>query len=92
MSPKPENPLLGRIQTILLGLISSALIGCFSFLWNLNKNVAVMQEQNVQRTMRIDAVQQSVNDMRLDMKDQKNSLQDVRETVIRLEANDAKKP
>lgn len=83
---KKEN----HIQTVLLSLITAAIIGCFSFLWNLNGTVAKMQEQNFNRTQRIDDVQQGVNELRLDMKDTKKSVQDVSERLVRVEANQNK--
>lgn len=80
-----DNPLNQKIQTVLLGLISSILVGCFTFLWNLNKTVAVMQEQNTQRSQRIDNVQMGINDLRLDLGATKEQVQRINDAVIRVE-------
>lgn len=76
-----------HLNTLFLGIISAATIGAFGFLWNVNKTLAVMQERDEKRSMQIQQVQTNMNDLRLDVKDSKYSLQDVRERVIRLEVN-----
>lgn len=72
-------------QTILMAIATSAIIGCFTFLWNLNKTVTQIQGDNDKRTIRIDQVQQSVNELRLDVQTTKATVQDVRERMIRVE-------
>lgn len=73
-----------NLQTWLLGISSVAAVGAFSFLWNLNKNVAIMQEQNQYWKQKVDQLQGAVNNMQLDMRE-------VRDKVIRLEAKTDKK-
>jgi hypothetical protein len=86
MSPiKPPDTLQAKIQTVLLSIIAPAIIGCFTFLWNLNRTVAVMQEQNAQRTQRIDNVQMGINDLRLDLSSTKEQVQRINDAVIRVE-------
>lgn len=87
---KPREPGLyeKHAQTILLGITTAAILGCFRFLWGLSITVTQMQEQNMQRTIRIDNVQQSVNELQLDMKTTKAGVQDVRERMIRVEEHD----
>jgi len=72
-------------QTVMLSLITAFIIGCFTVIYNIDKSVNKMQEQNMERTRRIDEVQNSVNDVKLDLKDTKHAIQDVRERVIRVE-------
>lgn len=79
-------------QTVLLSLITAFLIGTFSVIYNIDRSVNKMQEQNIERTRRIDDVQQSVNDVKLDLKDTRAAVQDVRERVIRVEIETAKNP
>jgi hypothetical protein len=73
-----------NLQTWLLGISSVAAVGAFTFLWNLNKNVAIMQEQNQYGKRQVDQLQGAVNNMQLD-------LRDVRDKVIRLETKTDKK-
>jgi hypothetical protein len=73
-----------NLQTWLLGISSVAAIGAFTFLWNLNKNVAIMQEQNQHGKRQVDQLQGAVNTMQLDMRE-------IRDKVIRLEAKTDKK-
>lgn len=73
-----------NLQTWLLGISSIAAVGAFTFLWNLNKNVAIMQEQNQYWKQKVDQLQGAVNNMQLDMRE-------VRDKVIRLEAKSDKK-
>jgi len=80
-----EVPNFNRnLQTWLLGISSIAAVGAFTFLWNLNKNVAIMQEQNQYGKQKVDQLQNAVNNMQLD-------LRDVRDKVIRLETKTDKK-
>lgn len=90
--PIKNDTLQAKIQTVLLSIIAPAIIGCFTFLWNLNRTVAVIQEKSVQRDLRIDNVQQGINDLRLDLGDAKqeakttrDQVQKINETVIRIE-------
>lgn len=73
-----------NLQTWLLGISSLAVVGSFTFLWNLNKNVAIMQEQNQYWKQKVDQLQGAVNTMQLDMRD-------IRDKVIRLETKNDKK-
>jgi len=73
-----------NLQTWLLGISSVAAVGAFTFLWNLNKNVAIMQEQNQYGKQKVDQLQGAVNAMQLDIRD-------VRDKVIRLETKTDKK-
>ncbi len=73
-----------NLQTWLLGISSVAAVGAFTFLWNLNRNVAIMQEQNFYGKRQVDQLQGAVNTMQLDMRD-------IRDKVIRLEAKTDKK-
>lgn len=73
-----------NLQTWLLGISSVAAVGAFTFLWNLNKNVGIMQEQNQYGKKQVDQLQGNINNMQLD-------LRDIRDKVIRLEAKTEKK-
>jgi septal ring factor EnvC (AmiA/AmiB activator) len=86
-APKEMGLYEKHAQTILMAIATSAIIGCFTFLWNLNKTVTQIQGDNDKRTIRIDQVQQSVNALQLDMKDTKATVQDVRERMIRVEVS-----
>jgi hypothetical protein len=72
-------------QTILMAVATAAIIGCFTFLWNLNETVTEIRGDNSKRSLMIDQVQKSVNDLRLDMNTTKLGVQDVRERMIRVE-------
>lgn len=79
-------------QTILLAIATAAIIGCFTFLWNLNATVTQIQGENDKRTIRIDQVQNGVNELRMDMQTTKAGVQDVRERLIRVEIETKKAP
>lgn len=68
-----------NLQTWLLGISSVAAVGAFTFLWNLNKNVGIMQEQNQYGKRQVDQMQGVMNNMQLDIRD-------TRDEVIRLKA------
>ena len=73
-----------NLQTWLLGISSVVSIGAGTFLWNLNKNVAIMQEQTGYGKQQIDRLQSTINNMQLDMRE-------IRDKVIRLETKTDKK-
>ncbi len=56
-----------NLQTWLLGISSLATVGAFTFLWNLNRNVGIIQEQNMYGKQRYDQLQSTVNKMQLDL-------------------------
>lgn len=73
-----------NLQTWLLGISSAVSIGAGTFLWNLNRNVGIMQEQTGYGKQQIDRLQGNINSMQLD-------LREIRDKVIRLEAKTDKK-
>lgn len=90
--PRPTGLYEKHAQTILLGVITAAIIGCFTFLWQLNGTVFQVKEQLYERTKDIDRLQIGVNEVRLDSKETKSDIKDVRERVIRLEERNDKTP
>ncbi len=75
-----------KLQSVLLSLITAAIIGCFSFLWNLNSTVAKISNDNTGHQRSIDNLQTTINNQRLEAVDDRKELATVKETVIRLEA------
>lgn len=73
-----------NLQTWLLGISSVAAVGAFTFLWNLNSNVATMKQDQTYGKQRFDQMQGTMNNMQLDIRE-------VRDKVIRLEAKTDKK-
>jgi hypothetical protein len=73
-----------NLQTWLLGISSVAAVGAFSFLWNVNKNLATMQQDQMYGKQRYDQIQGTMNNVQLD-------LRDIRDKVIRLETKTDKK-
>jgi hypothetical protein len=74
----PQNgALLERhVQTIMLSVITAALIACFTFLWNMNAKIAVMEERDNQKTQNVERLQNSLNILQSDMISVKQSLSD----------------
>lgn len=70
-------------QTFLLSLLTAATLGCFAFLWKVNGNIIVLQQQSVEGNTDRQRMQSSLNDANI-------RLVDVRERVVRLEANSKK--
>lgn len=86
MTPPRDRGLYEKhLQTILLGITTAAILGCFKFLWALSITVGQMQEQNLERTNRINEVKQGLNELRLDLQGTRAGVQDVRERLIRVE-------
>jgi hypothetical protein len=83
----PEKSTLNsKLQSVLLSVISAGIIGCFSFLWNLNATVAKISVDNNGHQRSIDNLQSTINNQRLEAIDDRKELATVKETVIRLEA------
>lgn len=58
-----------RFQSALLTLITAIVIGCFSFLWQMNKDFAALQERDRQRAIDINSLQMSLNKAQGDIQD-----------------------
>lgn len=68
-----------KLHTFLLSVVTAGVIGCFGFLWNMNKTIAVLQEHDTD-TIRSRAEQSiRTNTMQMDIRD-------IRERVIKIEA------
>lgn len=76
-----------NLNTFLLSLITSATIGGFIFIWNLNTTLTQIKGQGENRDERMSTMQNGVNEMRLDVKEVKGQMSETRERLIRLEDN-----
>lgn len=74
-SMKNESPW----QTVLASITASGAVGCFLFLWNLNGNIARMQERDMERAKSIDDINGKINTIQLDVRE-------LRDKTIRIEA------
>ena len=83
--PRPRAPILMSIQTWILGIIGTLLCASFGFFWNVNSTIATIKEQGVNRDAKMNELQTTINDMRLDSKETKAAVQDVKERTIRVE-------
>lgn len=52
-----------HVQTIMLSVITAALIACFTFLWNMNAKIAVMEERDNQRTQSVITLQNNMTQL-----------------------------
>lgn len=76
-----------HVQTIMLSVITAALIACFTFLWNMNAKIAVMEERDNQRTQSVVQLQQTMTQFQSTM----NQLQtDV--TTVKISLREEEKP
>lgn len=66
------------IQTFLLSLATTGVIGCFGFLWSLNSTVARLQERDTENIKAREEWSMRTNSMQLDIRD-------IRERLIRIE-------
>lgn len=91
---RPRASIAVNIQTWILGIIGTLLCASFGFFWNVNSTIATIKEQGINRDAKMNELQQSVNEMRLDQKGQGATIQEVKERTIRVEdainANKAK--
>lgn len=83
----PKNDTLqGKIQSVLLSIITAGIIGCFSFLWNVNTILTSIQGDTKGHQRAIDNLQTSINQLRLDAIDDRKEFEVVKEKVVRIEA------
>lgn len=74
---RPERGLLEKhIQTLLLSFVTAGMIATFGFLWNLNRELAIMQERDVYKTQTITTLQQSLLKMQSDFQDFKDEVRE----------------
>lgn len=72
-----------KIQTALLSVITTGIIGCFTFLWNLNSTVARLQENMIDTIRAKEEQSVRINNIQLDIRD-------IRERLIRIETKQRK--
>ena len=81
---KKEYTLEKHIQTILLSVITVAIIGGFNTINNIRESLVRMEERDKMKTEQINNLQSSVNQLQIDVSD-------LRERVTRFEMMPAKK-
>lgn len=74
-----KSPLSDRIITALLSIVTACLIGCLTFLWNVNSTLATLQERDTENIKAREDVLIKINNMQLDIRD-------IRERLIRVES------
>lgn len=74
-----KSTLEEKLHTLLLSVLTAGVIGCFGFLWNMNKIITVLQEHDTDNIR--SRAEQSIrtNNIQLDIRD-------IRERVIKIEA------
>jgi len=72
-----------KAQTIIVSLLTAALIACFGFLWNLNGTLSRMEERDVTREKALNDINLKINSIQLD-------LIDLRDRIIRIETKTQK--
>lgn len=72
------NPFMNRFIGVLMTICTVTVTGTFGFLWQINADFARMQERDLEKDKKIDAIQINVNQARLELQMQK-------ENVIRLD-------
>lgn len=78
-APVKSNFFISKLVTVLLSISTVAVTGTFGFLWQIHADFARIQERDVEKEKKIDAIQLNINQMRLDQ-------QSNRENVIRLDS------
>lgn len=74
-----KSSLEDKIHTFMLSVATAGVIGCFGFLWSMNKAITILQEHDTE-TIKSRAEQAiRTNSMQLDIRD-------IRERVIKIEA------
>ncbi len=68
-----------KLQTIVVSLLTAALIACFGFMWNLNSTLARMEERDLSKEKALNDINAKINIIQLD-------LYDLKDRVIRIEA------
>jgi outer membrane protein TolC len=67
-----------KVQTIIASVLTAAIIGLFTFLWNLNKTLGRMEEREFNTTQSINDINNKINNIQLDVRD-------LRDKTIRIE-------
>jgi len=73
------------IANILLSIVTASVLGCFAFLWNLNSVATILKDHDLEK-------QNMINDLNLKMNNLQLNVQEVKERVIRIEAQNKQNP
>lgn len=77
MENRQEKGLLEKhVQTLLLSFVTAGMIATFGFLWNLNRELAIMQERDAFKTQTITILQQSLSKIQSDFQDFKDEMRE----------------
>lgn len=68
-----------KVQTTLLSVVAASLIGCLTFLWNVNASLARLQEHDTDTIKSREEQSTKMNNVQLDIRD-------IRERLIRIES------
>lgn len=72
-----------KLQGAILAIATSALLGNFTYLWKLNALATKLEDHDNQKTLAIDALNGKMNNLQL-------NVQDIKESVIRIETKQSK--
>lgn len=64
MAEKNESTFISRFISVLLTIITFVVTGILGFLWNLNREFAVLKEKDIEKQDQIDKIQLSINHVR----------------------------
>ena len=73
-----KNTFQEKIQTALLSVATTGILGCGAFLFKANEKLSKMEQHGIDTDKSIDQIQNKINNIQLD-------LREVRDKVIRVE-------
>ena len=73
-----------KLNTFLLSLATAGIIGCSAFLWNVNRQLATLEERIINNNKVNDELMIKINNLQLDVRD-------IRERLVKLETLKSKR-
>lgn len=62
-----QQSMSSRFTNWLLGLLTLICVGCFTFLWHVSEDLAIMKDHDTQKTSAMDRLQNDVNQLRAEV-------------------------
>lgn len=76
-----------NIPNFLMGLLTLICVGCFSFLWRISEDMAVLKDHDVLRSAANDRLQSDVNQLRSEVENVSTNSTLLKQTVDEIKAN-----
>lgn len=83
--------LSNRVSNALMSILTITCIGCFSFLWSISKDIAILKDHDSNRSANVDRLQNDVNSLRNEVQNANNNIILLKQMVDEINQNQKQK-